>query len=151
MAEAKVEVIRKRQIAQALAEKTGMKLKAALAVVDFVFDEVGSAMTKGKKVNIRDLGIFRKVKRKARMGRNPATGEAIKIKASVKPRFTPSKTIKEAMATRKYTTHADEDVLKAMAGAPAKAAVKKVVKKTAKKKAVKKTAKKTVKKARRKK
>jgi len=138
MAQAKVEVVRKRQIAQSLADKTGFKIKTALAVVDFVFDEVAVAMTKGKKVNIRDLGIFVKAHRKARMGRNPATGEPIKIKASVKPRFTASKTIKEAMKTRKYATHCDEDVLKALAGSPAKPAkkpAKKTAKKTAKKKA----------------
>ena len=131
MAQAKVPVVRKRQIAQSLAEKAGLKLKAALAIVDFVFDEVALAMTKGTKVNIRDLGIFVKAQRKARIGRNPATGETIKIKASVKPRFTASRTLKEAMTSRKYASHCDEAVLCAMAGVcakPAKKAVKKAKK-----------------------
>ena len=104
---AKVEVLRKRQIAQALAEKTGARLKAAVATVDFVFDEIAGSVAKGVKVNIKDFGIFVKVARKARMGRNPATGQMIKIKASVKPRFTASKVLKEAVIGKKYPAHAD--------------------------------------------
>jgi DNA-binding protein HU-beta len=137
MAKANTTVMRKRQLAQALAEKTGSKLKEAQAIVEFIFDEIATAMVKGTKVNIQDFGIFVKAQRKARMGRNPATGEAIKIKASVKPRFTPSKALKEAMPAKKYECHADEDTLTAMAGdeAPAKKTTKK---KTTKKKTTKK-------------
>ncbi len=111
MAASKVEVIRKRQLAQALVEQTGCKLKQGSAIVDFIFDEIATAMVKGKKINIKDFGIFVKAQRKARMGRNPATGEPIKIKASVKPRFTPSKALKEAMPAKKYDTHFDGEAL----------------------------------------
>lgn len=107
----KAAVIRKRQIADVVAEKTGCKRKTAAALVDLVFDEIASAMVKGVKVNIKDFGIFVRAERKARMGRNPQTGEVIKIKASVKPRFTPSKVLKEAMASKKYPTHYDAKAL----------------------------------------
>ena len=135
----KVEVLRKRQIAMALAEKTGGKLKTALAVVDFIFDEIATTMTKGVKVNIKDFGIFVKAMRKARIGRNPATGEQIKIKASVKPRFTASKTLKEAMAGKKYPAHADlaAIVCGCAGGAKKAAAPKKPAAKAAKKPAKK--------------
>ena len=154
---AKVEILRKRQIAQALVEKTGAKLKFAVAVVDYIFDEIALAMSKGVKVNIKDFGIFVKAQRKARTGRNPATGEVIKIKASVKPRFTASKALKEAIVEKKYAVHADADALGAYAAmaaakpaapkpavkkAPAKAAKKAVAKKAAPKKPAKKVAKK---------
>ncbi len=119
---AKIEVLRKRQLAQALVDKTGAKLKYAAAVVDFIFDEIAGAMAKGVKVNVKDFGIFVKAQRKARTGRNPATGEVIKIKASVKPRFTASKALKEAVAGKKYATHADVAALAAAPAAPAKAA-----------------------------
>ena len=66
---AKVEVLRKRQLAQALVEKSGLKLKAAVAMVDFVFDEIAVAMCKGTKVNVKDFGIFVKAERKAREDR----------------------------------------------------------------------------------
>ena len=154
---AKVEILRKRQIAQALVEKTGAKLKFAVAVVDFIFDEVAIAMSKGVKVNIKDFGIFVKAQRKARTGRNPATGEVIKIKASVKPRFTASKALKEAIVDKKYAIHADAAALSAnaapVAAKPAAAkkaapAAKPAAKKAmpAKKPAAKKPAKKAAKK-----
>ena len=126
---AKIEVLRKRQLAQALVDKTGAKLKYASAVVDFIFDEIAAAMAKGIKVNVKDFGIFVKAQRKARTGRNPATGEVIKIKASVKPRFTASKALKEAVGGKKYATHAD---LAALSAAPAAPAVKPAAKPAAK-------------------
>ena len=119
---AKIEVLRKRQLAQALVDKTGAKLKYASAVVDFIFDEIAGAMSKGVKVNVKDFGIFVKAQRKARTGRNPATGEVIKIKASVKPRFTASKALKEAVGGKKYASHADLAALSAAAPAPKAAA-----------------------------
>ena len=134
----KVEVLRKRQLAMELAEKTGGKLKTALAVVDFIFDEIAATMAKGVKVNIKDFGIFVKFTSKARLGRNPATGEQIKIKASVKPRFTASKTLKEAMAGKKYPAHADLAALSCCgAAAPKKAAAPKAAAKKPAKKAKK--------------
>ncbi|MDR0363294.1 MAG: HU family DNA-binding protein [Planctomycetota bacterium] len=139
---AKLDVLRKRQIAQALVEKTGAKLKYAVAAVDFVFDEIAGALVKGTKVNIKDFGIFVKALRKARTGRNPATGAVIKIKASVKPRFTASKALKEAVAGRKYAPHADVAALAPAPAPKAAAAPKKpaAAKKVAAKKAVAKKA-----------
>jgi len=141
---AAVEVIRKRQLAERLSAKTGAKLKVSIATVDFILDEIASSMAKGIKVNLKDFGIFVKAERAARMGRNPATGAQIKIKASVKPRFRPSKVLKDAMASKKYAPHADiaalescaaMPVAKAVKAAPAKAAAKKVPPKKVAKKA----------------
>ena len=134
-----VEVIRKRQLAERLTAKTGARLKVSVATVDFILDEIATAMTKGVKVNLKDFGIFQKAERAARMGRNPATGQQIKIKASVKPRFRPSKVLKEAMASKKYAPHADIAALESCAGGAKPAAVKAVPAKVAGKKAVKKT------------
>jgi DNA-binding protein HU-beta len=52
-------------------------------------------MKKGQPITIAGFGTFKVAKRKARMGRNPKTGEAIKIKASKAPRFVASKTLKD--------------------------------------------------------
>ena len=54
-------------------------------------------LKKGSRVRIPGLGILQVRKRAARMGRNPATGEAIKIKASKKIAFRASKDLKEAV------------------------------------------------------
>ena len=148
---AKIEVLRKRQIAQSLVEKTGAKLKFAIAVVDFIFDEIAVAMSKGVKVNVKDFGIFVKAQRKARTGRNPATGEIIKIKASVKPRFTASKALKEAIVDKKYALHADAAALGSAIAAPAPKAAPAAKKPAAKKAPAKAAAKKPAKKAAKKK
>ena len=57
--------------------------------------EIKRAMKKGEEVRIPDFGTFKVAKRKARDGRNPATGATIKIPASKVPKFTPSKGLKE--------------------------------------------------------
>jgi DNA-binding protein HU-beta len=54
-------------------------------------------LKKGDKIRLTGIGILQVRKRPARMGRNPATGEAIKIKASKKVAFRPAKELKEAV------------------------------------------------------
>jgi len=58
---------------------------------------IGKYLKKGKKVRIASLGIMQVRHRAARMGRNPATGEAIKIKASKKVAFRVAKDLKESV------------------------------------------------------
>ena len=58
---------------------------------------IGKNLKKGAKMRITGLGILQVRHRAARMGRNPATGEAIKIKASKKIAFRPAKDLKESI------------------------------------------------------
>lgn len=69
--------------------------KEAQAAVNCVFKSIPKAMKKGSPVTIAGFGSFKVAKRKARKGRNPRTGEVIKIKASKAPRFVASKTLKD--------------------------------------------------------
>ena len=79
----------------AVQKKTGSSLKDVKAVVEAFFEIVTKT---SKKEPVRTtLGTFIVAKRAARMGRNPQTGEAIKIAASKKFRFRPSKATKEAV------------------------------------------------------
>jgi DNA-binding protein HU-beta len=71
--------------------------KAAQDAVDCVISSITRALKKGEDVVLTGFGTFKVVKRKARKGRNPNTGEAIKIKASKAPKFTPGKALKEAV------------------------------------------------------
>ena len=71
--------------------------KEAQVVVDCVLSSITNALKKGEDVTLTGFGTFRVVKRKARKGRNPSTGEAIKIKATKAPKFTPGKSLKEAV------------------------------------------------------
>ena len=85
------------KVAAELAEKTGMTKKGATEALDDFVGLVVKHLKKGNKVRITGLGILQVRNRPARMGRNPATGEAIKIKASKKVAFRVAKDLKEAI------------------------------------------------------
>lgn len=76
------------------------KAKAAIAVNE-VFDSISASLKKGKSVSLVGFGTFSVTKRKARNGRNPQTGETIKIKATKAPKFKAGKGLKEAVAGKK--------------------------------------------------
>ena len=85
------------KVAAELAEKTGMTKKDATGTLDEFIGLVVRHLKKGNKVRITGLGILQVRHRPARMGRNPATVEAIKIKASKKVAFRVAKDLKEAI------------------------------------------------------
>jgi DNA-binding protein HU-beta len=70
-----------------------------VTVIDGFTEVVTAIVAKGEPISIPGFAKFVKVDRPARMGRNPATGEAIRIKASKKARITPVKAFKEAVLT----------------------------------------------------
>ena len=80
-----------------LAEGADMPKKAVAGLMDAFVALTVKHLKKGSKVRITGLGILQVKKRAARMGRNPATGEAIKIKASKKVAFRVAKDLKEAV------------------------------------------------------
>jgi DNA-binding protein HU-beta len=79
-----------------VAKVVGTK-KEAQEAVDCVFSSIIRALKKGDAVTLVGFGTFKVTKRKARKGRNPQTGEEIKIKASKAPKFSPGKLLKEAV------------------------------------------------------
>jgi DNA-binding protein HU-beta len=131
----------KAQFIAALAPHFNDSKKEAAHAVDIVFDTIVRSLSKGEDVMINDFGKFKKVDRKARMGRNPFTGETIKIKASKKARFLPAKGLKDVISGERKLGPAPKPEPKVEKAAAKKAAPKKVAKKTAKK-SVKKVAKK---------
>ncbi|ASY26546.1 HU family DNA-binding protein [Candidatus Planktophila versatilis] len=126
----------KAQFIAALAPHFNGSKKDAAHAVDVVFDTIVRNMSAGNDVMINDFGKFKKVDRKARMGRNPFTGETIKIKASKKARFLPAKALKEIIAGDRKLGPAPKPEVKAAPKAAAKkaAAKKKVAKKSPAKK-----------------
>ena len=125
----------KAQFIAALAPHFNDSKKEAAHAVDIVFDTITRNMSAGNDVMINDFGKFKKVDRKARMGRNPFTGETIKIKASKKARFLPAKALKEIVAGDRKLGPAPKPEVKAAPKPVAKKAAKKA---PAKKKAAKK-------------
>ena len=129
----------KAQFIAALAPHFNGSKKEAAHAVEIVFDTITRNMAAGNDVMINDFGKFKKVDRKARMGRNPFTGETIKIKASKKARFLPAKALKEVVAGDRKLGPAPKPEVKAAPKPAAKKAAKKAVTKSAgKKKAAKK-------------
>jgi DNA-binding protein HU-beta len=94
---AKVETITLKHLAMALAEGHGVKKAQVNAMLMGMVEDIATHLKKGRRIRLNGLGIIQVRKRKARMGRNPATAEAIKIKASKKFAFRASKDLKEAI------------------------------------------------------
>jgi len=90
-------VVTLKHITAAIAEKQELPKKQVQELLEGFIENLTKNLKKGEKIRIPGLGIFVVAKRAARMGRNPATGEAIKIKASKKVRFRVSKDLKEAV------------------------------------------------------
>jgi DNA-binding protein HU-beta len=86
-----------KQIAAGLAEDHEMTKRQAEAMLNDLVAVTSRHLKKGDKVRLTGLGILQVRSRPARMGRNPATGEAIKIKASKKIGFRPAKELKESV------------------------------------------------------
>ena len=97
MADDKIQTIALSKIAAELAEKHEMSKKAAGEFLSAFVELTVKNLKKGHKVRVTGLGIFQVRKRPARMGRNPATGEQIKIKASKKLAFRAAKEVKDAI------------------------------------------------------
>jgi DNA-binding protein HU-beta len=93
----KVTTITLRQLGASLSEAHEIPKKQAAAVLEDLVTMITKHLKKGDKIRIGGLGVLQVRKRPARMGRNPATGEAIKIKASKKVAFRVAKDLKEAI------------------------------------------------------
>jgi DNA-binding protein HU-beta len=86
-----------KQLANEMSDKQSLTHKQGAAIMDDLVALMTKHLKKGTRIRINGLGILQVRKRAARMGRNPATGEAIKIKASKKVSFRPAKELKEAV------------------------------------------------------
>jgi DNA-binding protein HU-beta len=86
-----------RQLSAALAEQHQLTKKQGQEMLEDLIAMITKHLKKGERVKIAGLGILQVRKRAARMGRNPATGEAIKIKASKKVAFRATKELKMAI------------------------------------------------------
>ncbi|HWM83601.1 MAG TPA: HU family DNA-binding protein [Pseudolabrys sp.] len=86
-----------KDLATNIAESHELTKKQGQEILTDLVGLITKHLKKGERVKIVGLGVLQVRKRAARMGRNPATGEAIKIKASKKVAFRASKELKEAI------------------------------------------------------
>jgi DNA-binding protein HU-beta len=80
-----------------VSSSAGLSKADAGRALDAALDSIKKSLKKGQKVTLVGFGTFSVAKRKARKGRNPRTGEEIKIAASKTPKFTPGKMLKQAV------------------------------------------------------
>ncbi len=85
------------QLVEAVAKQTGLSKKDSEAALKAVTTTIQKALVKGDKVQLVGFGTFETSKRPARKGRNPKTGEEMKIKACKAPKFKPGKALKDAV------------------------------------------------------
>ncbi|MCC6347140.1 MAG: HU family DNA-binding protein [Nitrospirales bacterium] len=87
----------KTELIDKMSKEASISKAAAGKAIESLIDGVKKTLKKGNKVTLVGFGTFSISKRKARKGRNPRTGEAIKIKASKAPKFTAGKAFKDAV------------------------------------------------------
>lgn len=87
----------KAELIEKIANDASISKASAGTVVDTIIETIKKSLKKGNKVTLVGFGTFSVSKRKARKGRNPRTGEAIKIAAHKAPKFKAGKAFKEAL------------------------------------------------------
>ncbi|RJQ15291.1 MAG: HU family DNA-binding protein [Nitrospiraceae bacterium] len=85
------------ELTDVVAAGAGISKAAAAKAIDSMIEGITKALKKGDKVTLVGFGTFSVSKRKARKGRNPRTGEAIKIPAAKTPKFSGGKALKQAI------------------------------------------------------
>jgi DNA-binding protein HU-beta len=88
-------------LVRAAMERFEMSRKDAVALIDGVFEDIQAAVCSGEAVKIPGFGQFKVRDRAARVARNPATGEPVKVPAKRVFKFLPAKALKEAVMSRK--------------------------------------------------
>lgn len=87
----------KAQLVQRVAEQTGITKREAGRVVDAVFESIRSSLKAGRKVSLVGFGSFEVRQRRARQGRNPQTGQSLKIGARRVPVFKAGRPLRDAV------------------------------------------------------
>lgn len=88
----------KEQLVERIAQQANLSKKDANAALDAALDAIATALRRGEKVTLVGFGTFQVRERKAREGRNPQTGERIRIPARRVPAFTAGKELRTAVA-----------------------------------------------------
>nr|CBA32540.1 DNA-binding protein HU-alpha [Curvibacter putative symbiont of Hydra magnipapillata] len=91
----------KGELIEALAAKSELSKAAAGRTLDALIEIITAKVAKKEDVQLIGFGTFKAAKRAARTGKNPRTGEALKITATTVPKFTPGAAFKAAVAKKK--------------------------------------------------
>jgi DNA-binding protein HU-beta len=92
--------VNKAELIEAISDRVGGK-RAASDAVEAVLEAVTAAVARGEKVALAGFGVFEKIDRRARVGRNPATGDTVKVPATSVPKFRPGQAFKDVVSGAK--------------------------------------------------
>lgn len=134
------------ELAQHVAEQAGINRKTADDAIDAIFGAVMAETKKGQKVQLFGFGTFTPTSRDARMGRNPQTGEPVKIAASKSVRFSPAAAFKTALNGKAKAAKSAKATSKKAGGAKKAAPARKAASKATASKTTSRAAKKTARK-----
>ncbi|MFM7596890.1 MAG: HU family DNA-binding protein [Actinomycetota bacterium] len=128
----------KQELIDNVSTQLGHSKRDVSNIVEAALEELKRAVARGEKVALAGFGVFQRHDRAARTGRNPQTGEAVKIKATKLPKFRPGAEFKAVVSGAKKPSAPKKAAQKKAAAkkaAPKKAAAKKAAPKKAAKKA----------------
>ena len=106
----------KAELIDAVAARLGKSKREVTDVVEAALDEIKRGVAKGERVALSGFGVFERSERKARTGRNPRTGEAVKIKATKLPKFRAGAEFKGVVSGAKKAAAAKKAPAKKAAG-----------------------------------
>ncbi len=95
----------KRELATKLANRLGMTQKDVVNVLETFLDEVCCRLADGRRLELRDFGVFETKTRASRVGRNPRTGEQVAVPERKVVTFRPGKRMKEVIANPPLATN----------------------------------------------
>jgi len=90
-----IRTVSKKDIVKSVAERNGMTTGEAARIVQAFLDQIIETLAAGERIEFREFGIFEPKIRKARIGRNPKTGETVKVPKKAVVTFKPGKVMKE--------------------------------------------------------
>jgi len=93
--------VTKRDLVKIIAGRTGLKQGDVHVVVQSLFDSIVKDMTAGNRIELRDFGVFEARHKKARVARNPQTGQTVAVPERIVPHFKPGRKMKEHIAKKK--------------------------------------------------
>lgn len=103
-------MIRSELIARIVAQNPHLFAREVEAVVDAILDRVAQALVDGDRVELRDFGTFCVRDREARAGRNPRTGEVVRVEAKAAVHFTPGKRMQARLNRRQADPEPEAEV-----------------------------------------
>ena len=92
--------VTKKDIVDSIADRTGLTQVDTKVIVECFLDAIGKSLREGKNIEIRGFGRFKVKEKKARVARNPRTGDMVQIEAGFNPIFEASKELKAILNSR---------------------------------------------------